>query len=118
MLTIRQAQIDALAASRVEDFERRLLAHLRDYFPRQMAALDGEQALTLVRHAIAEAADRGVTAERDVCKLANLLAGLGPDLLDKHEWAAAAWSAPALTPADRVNRLYDATLAEVKRRKA
>lgn len=116
MLTIRQAQLDALSNDRVADFERRMLEHLASHFPTHMQALGREPALSLVRHAVASGAEQGVVAERDVCKLASLMIAFGPDLFDKHGWALQAWSAAAASPHQRVDLLYDAALGELKRR--
>ncbi len=115
MLTIRQPQIEALSRERVADFERRMLEHLRRHFPSHLQALGDANALLLVRHALSTGQPLCVVSERDVCKLAGLMVAFGPDLFERHAWAQQAWQAEAATPDERVARLYDAALGEVRR---
>jgi hypothetical protein len=114
MLTIRQAQLDAFVGERVADFERRMLVHLRRHFPHHVSSLGEENTLVVVRHAVACGFEAGVRAERDICKLTNLMIAFGPDLLDR-PWAASSWQASAATPADRICRLYNAALEKARR---
>lgn len=114
MLTIRQAQTDAFARERTADFVQRVIAHLNQYFAASVKALGPEHAAALVLHAVDVAAQKGVVAERDVCKLANLMVAFGPDLFDTKPWASAAWNVAEDTALQRTNRLYAAALLQAR----
>ncbi len=70
MLTIRQEQMEALAAANEQLFERRLLAQLKIHFPQRVATLlsqpDGEaKLLQWMRNRFAQAATYGIEYEGD-----------------------------------------------------
>jgi hypothetical protein len=119
ILTVSQQQISALEARLREDYIVRVERHVRQFFPKHAAALNAEQMHALVEYGIERGAARGIVAERDVCKLVDLMVAFGPQFeTDKQQpWAARVLSeAKGKTPTQLVNELYDAGLDSLKRK--
>jgi hypothetical protein len=90
MLTIRPEQISVLSQAQAKSFENRMLAHLRQFFPKQCEAIDEAKLRETIQYGIRSAAVYGIAAERDVCKYVDLIMVLGRDF-DKDEkrpWAS------------------------------
>jgi hypothetical protein len=93
-----------------------MLAHIREFFPGVFASFGEEKLLLLVRHGIERGKHYGITSERDVCKLIDLMLTLGADMDRKFPWIAATLGDTA-TPADKkVDTVYDALLTGLKKR--
>lgn len=86
-MVIRKEQEDVLRRSRWEDFENRMFANAREFFPTQAA--DEEEARALVHRGVARAMGYGFVSERDICLFLNLLFSFGPDADTTKPWAAA-----------------------------
>ena len=114
-MEIRKQQMEALAASQLRRFHAQMLAHLRTFFPMQFVALGEERSLQLVRHGIARGGHYGITAERDVCKLIDLMLTLGPDMDRKFPWIATTLADLSMPARDRVNAVYDALLTSLSK---
>jgi hypothetical protein len=115
MLVIRKDQLQALAASRRKDFERRLLSHLRKWFPGETAELGETGLLAWISHGQQCAAAYGFVSERDICKYLDLMLVFGQDFDTdpKHAWASAFLRGKSLhSPGVRMSRLIAAALRQ------
>jgi hypothetical protein len=79
MLVIRQEQMEALRKDRLEQFEARMVAHLKQLMPERCATLGDEAMRHDIRHGMARAAAYDITAERDVARYLELALRLGRD---------------------------------------
>lgn len=108
--------MDALALAQLNRFRARMLVHIRKFFPKHFASLGEEQSLLLIRHGIERGEHYGITNEHDVCKLIDLMLALGPDMDRKISWVAARLGDTASPASERVDAVYDALLASLKKR--
>ena len=79
LLAMRQAQIAAFSRAELQKFEERMIAHLKQFFPKQCGALPEPQLLQLIQHGIKRASGYKITSERDVCKFIDLMIVFGRD---------------------------------------
>jgi len=92
---------------------------VRQFFPKHAAALNTEQLHALIEYGIERGAAYRIVAERDVCKLVDLMVAFGPlfETDKQHPWAARVLSeAKGKDPSQLVNQLYDAGLDSLKRK--
>jgi hypothetical protein len=124
VVRIFRRQIDAVAEGPRREFILRMTRHLRQFFPWHAGALDETQLHTLIEYGIERGAALGIVAERDVCKLVDLMVAFGPlfESDPRHPWAGRIlMHAKGSDPSELVNALYDAalaTLAQKARREA
>jgi hypothetical protein len=113
MLKLYPDQTEAFARASVRDYESRMAAHLRRYFPDESRALGPDGLAAHIRHGLARARVHGLVEEHDVALYLNLTVALGPDF-DRDPalpWARAALEDPALPdPSWRMGRLYRITV--------
>jgi len=115
-LRVSRRQLGALEAVLRNDFIVRVAQHVRQFFPKHAAALSPEQLHSLIDYGIERGAAYRIVAERDVCKLVDLMVAFGPlfETDKKHPWAARVLSeAKGKDPSQLVNQLYDAGLASL-----
>jgi hypothetical protein len=94
MLTMRQEQCNALNSDLRRRYVERVLAHLRQFFPRQSQSM-GEPALrAFVDWGIERAASYRIVAERDVCRYIDVMTVFGRQFDTD---PACAWAPPILT---------------------
>ena len=113
MLTLRQAQMDALDADRARDFEARLVQHLRTVFPSRCEPLGDQGLLDVARDGIERAESHGLSSEREICKYVDLMFVLGPgfDRDPRLPWAAEILGDPGTRDGlSRIERLSRAAL--------
>jgi len=114
MLTIRREQMEALEAAAVRDFERRMLAHLRQFFPKHLAVLGEPTLRAVIRFGVGRGSIHGFTTEHDLCLYVDLMLLLG-SLFDEDPqlpWAdAILHDAGIPDSAERAERLYDEAMA-------
>jgi hypothetical protein len=106
----------ALAQAQLSRFAVRMLVHIQQFFPGAFASLGQEKSLLLVRHGVERGKHYGITSERDVCKLIDLMLNLGADMDRKFPWVAATLGDTAMPAGKRVDAVYDALLASLKKR--
>lgn len=114
MLTLRQAQLTTIEATRLEAF---LLEHLAAFFPEQCAALGPAETLEVVRHGLVRAAEHGLTEPVDACAFVDVMFLFGRELDRDPElpWVPAALEgARARPPGSRGAWFYAEALAVVK----
>ena len=114
MVRIFRRQIEAVAEGPRREFILRVARHVRQFVPWHASALDETQLRTLIEYGIERGAALGVVAERDVCKLVDLMVAFGPlfESDPRHPWAGRIlMQAKGSEPSELVNALYDAALA-------
>jgi len=85
---IRTQQMEALRTARLREFESRVVRHVKQYFPKECAALGEQGTVSRVRSATARAFNRGLTAQPYVTRFVTLAFALGGDFdqSDKYLW--------------------------------
>lgn len=93
MLVIRREQMEALNKYRMDQFEERMVAHLKRVSPEKCSALGDLELREEIRYSIARAAAYGITAECDVARYLGLASLLGRDFDSS---PATPWARPIL----------------------
>lgn len=86
MITIRNEQVQALAAARFEDFAARLTAHLREYFPQELGGQSAEEIRPFIQGCVGRSAAFGLSSERAIASFAHLPLLLGAEFEDDPRW--------------------------------
>jgi hypothetical protein len=118
MLTIRENQIEAFHQRAIQEFENRMMDHIRKFFPKQLELVGEPEMRALIRHGIRRAESYGITAERDVCKYVDLAVVFGKEFDTNVTmlWARTILGDSTLTSStQRINRLYDAAIKNIGR---
>jgi hypothetical protein len=107
-LTIRDQQLRALGEHTADTFERKLMQHLREFFPGQTAAMDEAALRAVVEYGVARAGTYGIDAKRDLCKYLNLMFVFGRDFdVDpRFPWTRQSLDNMEIGPTLKLNRLY------------
>lgn len=87
MLTIRQEQVNVFSEMDLQKFTDWLLAHIRNFFPRQAARI-GSELCTLTEYGIARASTYGIRSKVDICKYVDLMMTFDRDFDTRTRWAA------------------------------
>jgi hypothetical protein len=108
VLLIRDDQLSSLRRVRQKEYERRLAAHLKKYFPDTCAKLGDKGLLDALRHGVQRAKTYGIQAERDVVKFLNLMFVFGRDFDTdpRFPWAASMLHSADYGPTLRINQVY------------
>ncbi|MCH9687815.1 MAG: hypothetical protein K0V04_40670 [Deltaproteobacteria bacterium] len=99
-------------------FEDWLVTHLRRCFPRQCAALSGDQIRVLIREGIARARDFEIIRRVDLCRYLHLMFVLGREFVDdpQQPWIREILTCPRLDDgAVRVEQLRQETTTRLRR---
>src|SRR5262245_52446241 len=111
MFRIRKEQMDALARHLEESFALRMVRHLLDDFPVQVAALELQEKdlPPLVRRGMANAERYGVVYEEDVERYIECLVLLGPDFDQdpRYPWAAEILNKKELSGRAKMDQVAD-----------
>ena len=121
MLTIRKEQAAVFEEASRLDFENRMMAHIKKFFPEHFATLEEGKTRQLIQFAIERAATHGIVNERDVCKFTDLMVAFGPGFEQdpKCPWAAKILTdTAATTPSKRVDTLYDQGISRLETKAA
>jgi len=111
MFRIRRQHRAAFVEAAVRDFEKRMVAHLRECFSEQCADLGDEELRAIVAYGRERAALYGIDLERHVCLYIDLMFGVGRDFDEDPALPARQILVdPAIHPIDRIDRVYDAVL--------
>ncbi len=107
-MILRQDQLRALGARRQQNFEDRLLTHVRKYFPEQTRDLEDPSLRGLLRQGLERAKGHGFRTEQDLCKYVNLIFvfGLDFDAATDSPWARRILDNREIGPTLKINRLY------------
>lgn len=109
MLQIRGEQVEAFDRAAREEFERELLAHVKDFVPKHAKALGDEGCLKVIRLGIERAATHGFTYRGPVRFYVELMIkfGSGFDTDPQLPWAVAALADKSGDQMARAERLYE-----------
>jgi len=115
VLLIRDDQLSALRGVRQKEYEKRLAAHLKRYFPDTCAELGEKGLIDALRHGVERAKSYGIQAERDVVKYLNLTFVFGRDFdIDpRFPWAASMLRSTDYGPTLRINQVYSDAKARI-----
>lgn len=107
-MILKEHQLRHLGSMKEEQFEARLLRHVRRFFPGETRSLDRKALLGVCRFGTEKARAYGLRSERDLCKFINLLFvfGLEFDTSPRFPWARRILGKETVGPTLRVNRLY------------
>jgi hypothetical protein len=87
MLKIRQEQLDVLAEIPKLEFQRQMISHVAEFFPKQSAALEPAGVLSLIKDSIMIAGSYGIEGRADVVRFINLAFLFGAGFNKKLPWA-------------------------------
>ena len=109
MLTIRSEQMDALSAYMIARFERDMVNHIAQAFPKQFAEAGDAGTRKLVHDGIAKAASYGVQSERNVALFIDLMVAIGPtfDHDDRFPWVRQVLQDPDRPEQTKLDMIYD-----------
>jgi hypothetical protein len=107
MFTIRQDQLDTLHDDKRRRFVERMVAHLKEYFPRRVESLGEPEVRNLIEDGITRAASYRITAERDVCKFIDIMIVHGRDFDTRFPWAEEILKAEPTDPTAKTNHLFE-----------
>ena len=114
MLVINQRQLDAMIQVRMAGFERKLVAHLLNAWPRECRQAGGEpQIARAVKLILPRAQGHGYETERELTLYTSLtlILGFGFDTDPQLDWAGSALRNAAIADLTvRIERLYDETV--------
>jgi hypothetical protein len=114
MLTIRKEQFAIFQKVASEDFQNRMVSHIRQFFPQSMEQLGEPDIRDLIRYGIGRAATYKFQLEPDVCNYIDFMVVFGRDF-DRDPalpWASSILNDPALPgPSVRVSELHKAVAA-------
>ena len=116
MLIIRAEQIDVFHAHEMRKFEDRVLAHVREAFPREYQEMGEGGLRDLLQEAIERASKYELESERDITLFMDLMLALGPDF---DNTSTSPWVSEILSdefypsPSDRIDRLYEMVLSRI-----
>ncbi|HTP32958.1 MAG TPA: hypothetical protein VMJ75_12350 [Candidatus Acidoferrales bacterium] len=105
MLVIRDAQMEALAQSLRDAFEKRARAHLRDLFPEDCAELSEGPLGDRIRESIARAQSYGLMSEDELLTFLEQVFILGPDFDNQYAWAREVLTHDRMGPATKAELL-------------
>jgi hypothetical protein len=118
MLTIRKEQMVVFREPAINDFVKRVVAHLNECFPEKCEALGEPKVRETVKYGIQRSASYGITTEGDVRRYIDLTVRFGPDFDQDPElpWASSILNNQAIiNPTTKVDRLYKALKKQEKR---
>lgn len=111
MFKIRAAQWEPFRSDAVLDFERRMVEHVREFFPEDCARMGEADVREWIRHGIERANHYGIRTERGTCSYVDVMFGYGRDF-DRDP--ALPWAASILADhgendgEEHAERLFDA----------
>ncbi len=115
-MRLRKEQMEAFERYMREGFARRVLAHLRRYFPEQCAQMGKDELREFVHYGIERAGSYGIEAEADVARYIDLMMEFGQDFDSDLTWAAEILNDESIEePAERMDRLCQRALSEQRR---
>lgn len=124
MFTIRSAQMDALRKNMedlhkqtVDEFITRVVAHVREYFPEQCAALGEKNTRDMARQGIEAANTHGIDTEYGVCLFIDLMFIFGAKFAEDPElpWAQAILADQSLNRHEKPELLWAAAIDELEK---
>jgi hypothetical protein len=108
-LELRKDQMDTMASRCQNDFEQRLLRHLRKTFPNETREMSDPSLLERTRSSVKKAGEYGIEMEYDVVRFVDLTFLLGADFDSSPEtpWVGEILDDKALTGAQKTDLLWN-----------
>jgi hypothetical protein len=103
---VRKEQMEAFREAARCDFEDAMLAHLRRSFRTALELKTDEDLRALVNIGVVRANALGLSGQRDVCKLVDLMVVFGVDFERREGWARAILDAGDTHPAALLDALH------------
>lgn len=114
MLTIRKEQMAVFEKDAENDFENRMLSHIKEFFREQNERLAEASLRELIRYGVDRAAAYGIELQPDVCQYIDLMLVFGRDF-DRDPalpWASSILNDPEIAgPSARIYELQSAVAA-------
>ncbi len=86
-MLIRKDQLEVFENHARAELERRAIAHVSEFFPKEIAELGSDITRRLVHDGIRRAQAFRFVTEGNICKYVDLLVVLGSDFDTRFEWA-------------------------------
>jgi hypothetical protein len=108
MLTIRPEQMNVMSEQLLQKFQVKMIAHLKELFPKRTAALGDENLVALVQEGMSKSKTYAIVAERDVAKFIDLMLIVRRDLdvAKETSWAKGILNDKSLNGSEKIGRLY------------
>src|SRR4051812_25743958 len=113
-MQIREKQMDAFADSMLQQFENKMVAHLRSRFAKQLAATSDGELKAKVHKGIERAESYGVTAKYDVRRYLEYTVEYGPEFDTATQWAGPILKAKGLSGDKKMNNLDNYSTFELR----
>jgi hypothetical protein len=113
LFRIRKEHLEAFSRVAVQNYEDRMIVHLRKYFPDKCSEMSEAKTREFIQYGIRRAASYGIVGQRDVCLYIDLMAEFGRDfdISPSLPWASAILSQAEEDPSDNIDRAYAMGLA-------
>jgi len=114
MMMTSAEQMRSLSKAAYMEFENRMLAHLREFFPAECDALGEDEVRDEIKYGVRRAKLYGFESEQDVCRYIDLMFAFGsnfdadPDLVELRELLD---DDVAEDPTERMDCLYDVAMS-------
>lgn len=118
MLIIRNEQMEAFEQAAFENFQRGMVKHVREHFPKHVEVFGEETILNVIRHGCDRAKEYEFTTEHEVCLFIDLMIMLGSgfDTDPQLPWTAEILGDESIAePTDRIDHLYARAMAYLDR---
>jgi hypothetical protein len=111
MLVMREEQLEILSKYALDEFENRMIPHLRSRFKEQLLPMDDSKLRSLIRHGIAKAKQYDIAEEFDVRRYLEYMLEYGPDFdtSPSTSWAHQILMTQGATGAKKMDRLDNYT---------
>ena len=113
MLTIRKEQLFVFQKVASQNFENRVLSHIKKCFPKQMGTLGEPGTRDLIRYGIQRSASYRFRKQPDICKYIDIMVVFGRDFDRDPQlpWASAVLNDLSLPgPSVRASELHKAAI--------
>lgn len=110
MLVVRKEQIEALEQAALKNFENQMVAHIKEFFPKNYEIIGIPQIRKVIQYGLERAENYDLTTEREICLYLSLMLKLGSnfDVDLQLPWAAETLNDETIAdPFIRVNTLHD-----------
>ncbi len=115
MLTLRTDQVAALHRQEaLRSFVAEMIDHLRRHQGPEVAALDDGELGAHIEACLVRAGTYGLGERRDCARFVSLAACLGWSFDQARPWVADWLADPALGPTERLGRVYDRCVRELR----
>lgn len=111
MLNLQHVQLASMEKAAEEDFVRRAVAHLREFFTEKFVRAGELKAYEFVRHVVLRARGYDIVSEQDVCLFLDLVVTFGWDFDRRYAWAQSLLAEPGYgSGSTRLALLFEAAL--------